>query len=74
MGALPHHAAAARSVGLRSSAGGALLDLQHDRIREACAALKLDSLAELYPQLATKAVANQLTFADFLEGLLKAEL
>jgi DNA replication protein DnaC len=50
------------------------MDLQYDRIRDACSALKLESLAELYPQLAAKAASDQLTFADFLEGLLKAEL
>ncbi len=50
------------------------MDLQHDRIREACQALKLDSLIDAYPQLAAKAVSNQLTFPDFLESLLKSEL
>lgn len=50
------------------------MDLQHDRIIEACGALKLESLGGVYPQLAAKAVSNQLTFADFLEGLLKAEI
>lgn len=50
------------------------MDLQHDRIRDACSALKLESLIDAYPQLSAKAVANGLTFPDFLEGLLKAEL
>lgn len=50
------------------------MDLQHDRIREACQALKLDALVDAYPQLAAKAVSNQLTFPDFLESLLKSEL
>lgn len=50
------------------------MDLQHNRIREACTALKLEALVELYPQLAARAASNQLTFADFLEGLLKSEL
>ncbi len=49
------------------------MDLQHDRIREACQALKLDALIDAYPQLAAKAVSNQLTFPDFLESLLKSE-
>lgn len=50
------------------------MDLQHSRIRDACAALKLESLLDTYPELSAKAVANGLTFADFLEGLLRAEL
>jgi DNA replication protein DnaC len=50
------------------------MDLQHNRIREACTALKLESLIEAYPDLSAKAAANGLTYPDFLEGLLKAEL
>lgn len=50
------------------------MDLQRDRIHEAFQALKLDALIDAYPPLAAKAVANQLTFPDFLESLLKSEL
>ncbi|WP_439641856.1 IS21-like element helper ATPase IstB [Nevskia sp.] len=50
------------------------MDLHHDRILEACQALKLDALIDAYPQLAAKAVSNQLTFPGFLESLLKSEL
>jgi len=50
------------------------MDLQHTRIREACTALKLEAFADHYPELASQAVAQQQTFTDFLEGLLKSEL
>lgn len=50
------------------------MELQQSRIREACSSLNLESLPDAYPTLAAKAAANQLTFADFLEGLLKTEL
>jgi DNA replication protein DnaC len=50
------------------------MDLQHDRITQMCATLKLDALVSLYPALAAKAVAGDLSFVDFLEGLLKSEL
>ena len=50
------------------------MDLQHTRIREACTALKLEAFADHYPEFASQAVAQQQTFTDFLEGLLKSEL
>ena len=50
------------------------MELQHQRIHELCGQLKLDAMANVYPQIAAKAVSNQLTFADFLEGLLKSEM
>ena len=50
------------------------MELQHQRIQALCDQLKLEALAEVYPQLASKAVSNQLSFADFLESLLKTEV
>lgn len=50
------------------------MDIQHARIQAACMALKLETLADSYTQLAVKAVTQELSFADFLEDLLKAEL
>lgn len=50
------------------------MDLQHERIRQACEQLHVEHMAEQYVMLASRAAANQLTFADFLEALLKAEL
>ena len=50
------------------------MELQHQRIQALCDQLKLEALAEGYPQLASKAVSNQLRFADFLESLLKTEV
>jgi len=51
-----------------------MLELQHQRIHELCDQLKLDAIVQSYPELAAKAAANQLSFADFLESLLKSEL
>ncbi|KEZ98391.1 transposase, partial [Xanthomonas vasicola pv. vasculorum NCPPB 895] len=50
------------------------MQLQHQRIFELCGQLKLEAVAAHYPELASKAVTNQLSFADFLEGLLKNEV
>lgn len=50
------------------------MNVQHERICDTCAVLKLDTLAEAYPELATRAVEQQQSFADFLEAALKAEL
>ncbi|BBO59029.1 IS21-like element helper ATPase IstB [Mycoavidus sp. B2-EB] len=47
--------------------------LQHQRIEQWCEQLKLDTMAQAYPQLAAQAVSNQLSFADFFEALLKSE-
>lgn len=46
-------------------------ELQHQRIHELCAQLKLETMAQRYPDVAAKAVAHQLTLADFFEQLLK---
>lgn len=49
------------------------MDPQHQRIRDLCGQLKLESLAEAYPAIAAQAATDQSSFADFLERLLKAE-
>ncbi|HCT4783960.1 TPA: IS21-like element helper ATPase IstB, partial [Pseudomonas aeruginosa] len=50
------------------------MDIQHERIQEACQQLRIERMAEQYSMLAARAAANQLTFADFFEALLKAQL
>jgi DNA replication protein DnaC len=50
------------------------MELQHQRIHHLCGQLKLEAMADVYPQIAAKAVAHQLTFADFFESLLKTEV
>jgi DNA replication protein DnaC len=50
------------------------MELQHQRIHHLCGQLKLEAMAEVYPQIAAKAVSNQLTFADFFASLLKTEI
>ncbi|AOK28618.1 transposase [Burkholderia singularis] len=50
------------------------MDIQHERILEACRQLRIDTMGEQYSMLATRAAANQLTFADFFEALLKSAM
>jgi DNA replication protein DnaC len=50
------------------------MELPHQRIHALCEQLKLDAMANVYPQLATEAVSKQLSFADFFEGLLKSQV
>lgn len=50
------------------------MNLQHQRIGDICAQLKLDAMAQAYPEMAARAASNELTFADFFEGLLKTEV
>ena len=50
------------------------MDLQHERITQACRQLHVDAMGEQYAMLASRAASNQLTFADFFEALLKTEL
>jgi DNA replication protein DnaC len=49
------------------------MNLQHERIAALCAELRLAAVAENYPPLAQTAVAEQHSFADFLESVLGAE-
>lgn len=50
------------------------MELQHQRIEQWCVQLKLDTMAQAYPQLAAQAVSQQASFADFFEQLLKSEV
>jgi DNA replication protein DnaC len=50
------------------------MDIQHERIKQACQQLRIETMGEQYSLLASRAAANELTFADFFEGLLQAEL
>lgn len=49
------------------------MNLQHERIAALCAELRLAAVADRYPELATKAVEQDQSYADFLEGILGAE-
>ena len=48
-------------------------DLQHQRIVELCAELRLTAVPGLYGGMAQSAVAKQASYADFLEETLRAE-
>lgn len=50
------------------------MDLQHERIQQVCRQLRIDVMGEQYSMLASLATTNQLSFTDFFEALLKAEL
>lgn len=49
------------------------MNLQHERIAALCEELRLAAVAERYPELATVAVDNDQSYAEFLEGVLAAE-
>lgn len=49
------------------------MNLQHERIAVLCEELRLASIAQVYPELAQTAVAEDKSYADFLEGVLAAE-
>ena len=48
-------------------------DLQHQRLMDLCAELRLSAVPGLYGSLAQSAVAKQASYADFLEETLRAE-
>lgn len=50
------------------------MNLQHDRIQQACAALKLDRLAIEWAAIADRSASQEATLADFLEQLLNLEI
>lgn len=50
------------------------MNLQHERIGQLCQTLKLERIAQDWPHLAQQAATDEASFADFLEGLLAAEL
>lgn len=49
------------------------MNLQHERIAALCAELRLNAVADRYPDLAARAAEGDQSFADFLEGVLAAE-
>ncbi|GAO97656.1 transposase/IS protein [Caedimonas varicaedens] len=50
------------------------MNLQYQRLQEMCDSLKLISVAQGYSDLAQDAVKNQVSYTDFLEKLLEAEI
>ena len=54
--------------------GALRMNLQYDRIRAACEALKLSAIATQWSGIADQVVREEKSFADFLESLLGAEL
>jgi DNA replication protein DnaC len=49
------------------------MNLQHERIATLCDELRLAAVADRYPELASHAVENDQSYADFLERVLAAE-
>jgi DNA replication protein DnaC len=49
------------------------MNVQHERIIELCAELRLGAIAAQYSVLAQQAAEQQASFTDFLESLLRAE-
>jgi len=50
------------------------MNIQHERIQQACAVLKLEAITNGWSAIADKASANESTLADFLEQLLQTEI
>lgn len=50
------------------------MNLQHERISELSKSLKLERVSTDWPHLAQQAAERELSFADFLEQLLAAEV
>ena len=48
-------------------------DLQHQRLTELSRELRLSAVPDLYSTIAQSAAAKSASFADFLEGVLRAE-
>ena len=49
------------------------MNVQHERVIELCAELRLSAIASQYSVLAQQAAEQQSSFTDFLESLLRAE-
>jgi DNA replication protein DnaC len=49
------------------------MNLQHERIAALCSELRLQSVPDRYPELATRAAETEQSFSDFLETVLAAE-
>ena len=50
------------------------MEIQHERIFQACKQLRLETIADQYSLLAKHAATHQQTYTDFFEALLTAEL
>src|SRR5213078_2075781 len=69
----PGGESAASAVGLSGPAGGAGMNLQHERIAALCSDLKLYRIASDWPPMARDAARTEASFAVFLERLLNGE-
>ncbi len=49
------------------------MNLQHERLVQLCAELRLGGVAADYPAMAQRAVETEATYPDFLEAVLRAE-
>jgi DNA replication protein DnaC len=49
------------------------MNLQHERIATLCEELRLQAVADRYPELASRAAESEQSFSDFLEAVLTAE-
>jgi DNA replication protein DnaC len=49
------------------------MNVQHERVIELCAELRLSAIANQYSVLAQQAAEQQSSFTDFLESLLRVE-
>lgn len=50
------------------------MNLQHERLVQLCAELRLGGIAADYPAMAQRAVEAEATYPDFLEAVLRAEM
>ena len=50
-----------------------MTDLQHQRLTDLCRELRLSAVADLYPAVAQDVAAKEVSLADFLEQILRAE-
>lgn len=50
------------------------MNIQYERIQQACSHLKLDSIASEWSAIADKAIKEERTLADFLERVLSLEV
>jgi DNA replication protein DnaC len=50
------------------------MDLQHEWIQQSCRSLHIEAMGERYFELASRASANETSYADYFVALLKSEL
>src|SRR5512144_2341321 len=61
------------AVALRRLCRRVMTDLQHQRLTDLCRELRLSAVADVYSAVAQDVAANEASFADFLEAILRAE-